>query len=307
MIRVVFFGTSEESTHALNALIGDARFEVIAVVTKPPRATGRNHAVESSAVDRIAQERRIEVLVPEKPIEVLNRLREIGADVFVVASYGRMLPKEIVDLPSHGSINVHPSLLPHWRGATPVPATIKAGDTISGVTIIVMDEKMDHGPIVDQVEAPVPPNVTTATYLHELMRLGASRLPDVLVGLVAGKITPIEQDHNQATFCKLLSRDDGRMDWSRPTEELERMVRAYDPWPGTWTEADDDGVWKRLKILEAHVDNNPAWTPLGSLQTDGALTRVGQLVIDRLQFESKKPVTGTGLAATSNGRRWKLR
>ncbi len=309
MIRVVFFGTSEESVYALRALLDDERFEVAAVVTQPPRAVGRHQELVSAPVERIARDAQVEVLTPERPIDALDTLHTIAADVFVVVSYGHILPQAIVDLPLHGSINIHPSLLPKWRGATPVPATIKAGDAVSGVTIIKMDEKMDHGSMIDQVEADVPSDATTTILLHDLMRLGAKRLPNVLVGFVEGTITPTEQNHAGATFCSLLKRDDGRIDWTRSAEEIERMVRAYDPWPGTWTEVQDGDTWKRLKILAAHIDPADSDGVPGDLMlaTDGHSTRVGRLVIDRLQFESKKPVPGTDLAATLGVKQWALR
>lgn len=302
-ISLVYFGTPEISVPALDALVQDERFEVRAVVTQPPRPAGRHAKEHPSAVHRFAEERKIPVLTPDRTKEIGEELKTINADVHVVVSFGQILPKSIVFMPPHGTVNIHPSLLPKHRGAAPVPATILAGDAMTGVTIMLMDEKMDHGAILDVSEHPVD-GKTTAILLPELMRIGANRLPNVLDQLTRGELKPIEQDHNNATYSNMLSRDDARIDWSQPTKYVERMIRAYDPWPGTWTEIETDKGWRRLKILSAHVDTSRTGN---RLETIDKMTHIGSLVIDRLQLEGKKPLSGAEFTKTRPGLSWRVR
>lgn len=297
MIKVIYFGTPEVSTFGLKALVDDERFEVVAVVTQPPKPVGRKKVVTKSPIHLMSEEFGIDVLTPNKSKEIVNELKEIGADLHVVVAFGQILPKEIVDMPEHGTLNIHPSLLPLHRGAAPVPATILAGDKDTGVCIMLMDEKMDHGPILDVSEAPVD-GKTTSVLLPELMRMGADKLPNVAAAWIAGAITPQEQDHDAATFCKMLSREDAHIDWSKGVEYVERQVRALDPWPGTWTEVEMPKGWQRVKILKAHLDPSRD-EAVEFVTTD--VTSIGQLVIDELQFAGKKPVTGMEFAKTNKG------
>lgn len=308
MIRVVFFGTPLVSTHSLKALIEDERFSVDAVVTQPPRPVGRKQTVEKSPVHVLADEFNIPVHTPNKAPEIMDELKEIGAHVHVVVAFGQILPKEMVYLPRFGTVNVHPSLLPRWRGAAPVPATILAGDVETGVSVMQMDEKMDHGPILDVGYANVNGKASDEL-LDELMRMGASLLPGVLHRLTEGTARPKPQDHEDATFCKMLKREDAKIDWTKDLDIIERMIRAYTPWPGTWTEVEFDGTWKRVKILKAHL--KLPYTPgnhtkRGMLNTDDE-THVGNLMIDELQIEGKNPMSGKEFAATRKNKTFKLR
>ncbi|PIR47949.1 methionyl-tRNA formyltransferase [Candidatus Uhrbacteria bacterium CG10_big_fil_rev_8_21_14_0_10_50_16] len=298
MVKIVYFGTPEVSTYGLQALVDDARFEVVAVVTQPPKPVGRSATIQTSPIHALAGTLGIRVLTPTKAKEIEPELTEIAADLHVVVAFGQILPQSIVDLPPYGTLNIHPSLLPRWRGAAPVPATILAGDTLTGVCIMVMDAKMDHGPILDVSELPVD-SKTTQELLPELMNQGAQRLPDVANDWIQGILTPQDQDHEAATFCKMLSRDDARIDWQRGFAYTERQVRAYTPWPGTWTEVETPKGWQRIKILKAHVDATRDEAIV--LTTTNGLTSIGQLVLDELQFESKTPALGTDVAKTQKG------
>lgn len=303
MIKVVYFGTPEVSTYGLKALVEDERFEVVAVVTQPPKKVGRKQVVTKSPIHLMAENAGIDVLTPNKAKEITENLEKVNADLHIVVAFGQILLKAMVDMPKHGTLNIHPSLLPLHRGAAPVPATILAGDTDTGVCIMLMDEKMDHGPILDVSEASVD-GKTTAELLPELMQMGADRLPDVAAGWMAGKIDPVEQDHDAATFCKMLSRDDARIDWAEGFEHAERKVRAYDPWPGTWTEVETSKGWERMKILKAHLDAGRSETI--ALETSD-VTSIGRLIIDELQFAGKKPMSGTELAKVQKGLHWNVR
>jgi len=178
-------------------------------------------------------------------------IRAIGptCDAFVVVSYGKILPQWLLDLPKQGVVNVHGSLLPRWRGPSPIQAAIAAGDAVTGVTIMQLDAEMDHGPILAQQEELIRSNDTGGSLHDRLAILGAKILPDVITNYLASNIQPVEQNHAHATYCKLLTREDGRLDFTKNATEIERVIRAYDPWPGTWHAMED----KRLKILAARV------------------------------------------------------
>lgn len=199
------------------------------------------------------------------------------ADVGVLASYGKILSAEEVAAPRLGILNIHPSLLPRYRGATPVPSAILAGETATGVTIIKLDEKVDHGPVVAQVKLAIEPADTSQTLLAKAFTAGAQELLKILPGYLAGKIELRPQEHWWATFTKRLTREDGQIDWQKSPEYQERFIRAMFPWPGSWTyvqtERNTPHVTRKiLKILKAHLAN-------------------GKLVLDQVQLEGKKPVS----------------
>ncbi|HEX9721867.1 MAG TPA: methionyl-tRNA formyltransferase [Candidatus Paceibacterota bacterium] len=228
---------------------------------------------------------KIKFLGREYGLLVRDKLREAGytlvdsvddADLLVVGFWGDIVKKEMLEKPKYGALNVHPSLLPKYRGPTPVPAAILAGETETGVSIIKMDEEVDHGPLLAQREFSIfnyqfsngKGNPTTPELLQVLWEMGADLLVEILPKYIAGEITPQEQDHSKATFTKKLTREDGFIDWKQNPEYIDRQVRAYTPWPGAFT------FWKgkRVKILKAHVED-------------------GKLVIDELQMEGKKSTT----------------
>jgi methionyl-tRNA formyltransferase len=253
--RIVFFGTSEFAVPALDTLRKDGRFEIIGVVTQPDRPVGRHAVLTSPPVIVAASDTGLTTIFqPEKlKDETFSAwIKEVGpaCDAFVVIAYGKILPQWLLDLPKQGIVNVHGSLLPRWRGPSPIHAAIAAGDKKTGVTIMKIDAEMDHGPVLALLEEPIRPADTTPSLHDRLSIIGASNLPNVLADYLDGKIKPVEQDHSQATICKILSRDNGRLDPTTKTaEELERLVRAYTPWPGTFIE--ENG--KRIKILASRV------------------------------------------------------
>jgi len=295
MYRVIFFGTSDFSVPSLEALLKDDRFEVVAVVTKQDAPIGRHQILTPPPVKVLAQEHGIQVLQFEKikTDETYQSLSAIPVDAYVVVSYGKIMPQRILDLPKHGCINVHGSLLPRWRGASCVQTAIAAGDAKSGVTIMMMDAEMDHGDILAQKEVTIAIDETGGELHDRLAMLGAEALPDVLAGYLQGDIKPQPQDHSQATYCKLLTRDDGKIDWSKSADEIELLVRAYNPWPGTWTEWEG----KRIKLINVkritHNEKPQLTVEIGQPNIlDGKIyVRSGdgnQLEILELQPEGKK-------------------
>ena len=259
MYKIIFFGTSEFAVPSFRVLHHDPRFAIVGVVTQPDRPVGRHAVMTPPAVKRAVDRlqvtgyRNIRIEQPEKLKEepFASWIREVGpsCDAFVIVSYGKILPQWLIDLPKHGVVNVHGSLLPRWRGPSPIQAAIAAGDAVTGVTIMKLDAEMDHGPILGEIKEVIRPDDAGSALHDRLASLGAKNLPDMLANYLAGNLKPVEQNHAQATYCKILTRDDGKIDWMKSAEEIQRLVRAYDPWPGTWTLFDG----KRLKILAAHV------------------------------------------------------
>ena len=225
------------------------------MVTQPDRPVGRSARAAPPPVKALAQEHGLPVLQPpslRRPaaLAALTRLRpEVG----IVAAYGAILRPDVLDLPPRGYLNVHASLLPRWRGAWPVGAAILAGDAETGATIMRLDAGMDTGPILARRPTPIRPQDTTASLQERLATLGAELLVEVLPAYLAGRLVPEPQDDRAATYSQMVRKEDGRLDWSRPASELERRVRAMQPWPGAWT------VWgdKTLRVLAATVLPEP--------------------------------------------------
>ncbi|MBI4498222.1 MAG: methionyl-tRNA formyltransferase [Chloroflexi bacterium] len=267
MARIVFMGTPEFAVPCLEALIR-AGHEVVGVFTQPDRPAGRGRALTPSPVKATALAHGIPVFQPEslRRGSAADDLAALRPEVIVVAAYGLLLPQKVLDTPPRGCINVHPSLLPRHRGASPIAGTILAGDTETGVTIMLMDAGMDTGPILAQDRVPVELDDTTDTLTARLALVGAELLVRTLDRWLAGEITPQPQDPAQATLTHIITKEDGRIAWNRSAVEIARQVRAFQPWPGAFTH------WQGrvLKVLEA--------VPLPGRDTGGEPGRVVALV-----------------------------
>ncbi len=226
----------------------------------------------------------------------LEELYEFGADLFVVVAYGRILPTEALQLPRLGAVNVHPSLLPEYRGPSPVQTAILDGAARTGVTIMALDAGMDTGPILRQSDrVPLLGTERTGALMDRLFSMGAAMLPGVLDDMDSGRLTPVPQDDSRASVTSQVRRSDGEADWSSPAELLERMIRAYDPWPGVFTR------WKgrRLKILDAAVEGPASAGPPGKTLLDAGrlfvATGRGALELRRVQMEGRRPMSAIDL------------
>ncbi|MBU1034605.1 methionyl-tRNA formyltransferase [Patescibacteria group bacterium] len=298
MFRIIFFGTSDFAAPHLDALIRDPSFQVIAVVTQADKPVGRHAELKPPPVKLLAQRFGITVFQPQKIAELkddarFQNLLNPRPDVGVIVSYGKILPQWILDLPAFGIVNVHASLLPRWRGASPIQAAIAAGDRKTGVTVMKIDAEMDHGPLLATEEEIMRPEDTAGALSMRLARRGAALLPKTLAEYLNKKILPTEQNHAKAIYCKILTRDDGKIDWNRTSSEIERLVRAYDPWPGTWMELGD----KRLKILKARIRPNDAAFKAGTrfLWKGRPSVKCGQgtvIELETVQPEGKIPMSG---------------
>jgi methionyl-tRNA formyltransferase len=240
-MRILFWGTPEFAAPPLRALLGEG-FEVAGVVTQPDRPQGRSRSsLVPSPIKKIALEESLPVLQPERPRgdDFLEEMRALEADLSVVVAYGHILPRDVIDLPELGTLNIHASLLPQWRGAAPIQAAIRAGQSETGVTIMRMVAKLDAGPILWQVPTPIPDDETFGELQLRLSELGALALVEALALLGIGKLSERQQDDSRATFAPKIEREDARLDWSQSASEVARTIRAFDPKPGAFSTLHD--------------------------------------------------------------------
>jgi methionyl-tRNA formyltransferase len=243
-VRVVFFGTPEFAVPSLNALLGEG-FDVVAVVTQPDRPKGRSRSrAEPPPVKVVALAESVPVLQPERPQgePFARALRDLAPDIGVVVAYGHILKPDILSIPARGMVNVHPSLLPEYRGAAPVEWAILRGDATTGVTIMVMEEGMDSGPILHQIPHTVQSDITGGELSLHLAEMGAQALVEALALWEQGALRPVPQDHTKATFAPKLTRELARIDWTKPADQVSRVTFALDPRPGAWTRLEQQEV-----------------------------------------------------------------
>jgi len=236
-MRVLFWGTPEFAAPPLRALLGEG-FEVVGVVTQPDRPQGRSRSsLVASPIKEIALEESLPVLQPERPrgAEFVEQVRSLAPDVSVVVAYGHILPREVIDLPRLGTLNIHASLLPEWRGAAPIQAAIRSGQPETGVTIMRMVPRLDAGPILLQVPTPIVHDETYGELQLRLSELGALALIEALALIGIGQMVEREQDDALATVAPKIERDDARLDWSVPAANVARTIRAFDPKPGAFS------------------------------------------------------------------------
>jgi len=290
MARVVLMGSPKYAIPALEALY--AHHQVVLVVTQPDRRQGRGRQVSAPPAKEAALAHGLPVWQPKtlRTPEAIARLRGTGADLYVTAAIGFLLPPEVLALPPRGTLNLHASLLPRWRGAAPIQAAILYGDPETGVTIMQTDPGLDTGPIVAQARCAIGQDDTTETLTPRLAQLGADLLIQTLPRWLAGEIEPRPQPHEGITYALSLTKEDGRIDWQQPAAYIARMTRAYTPWPGAL------GIYHgtQLRILRAHA--LPGWREGEAPGTVLALpdkqiavaTCQGALVLDEIQLAGKK-------------------
>lgn len=296
-MRVVFFGTPTLARSILEALVADAEIDVVGVVCQPDEPVGRKAVLTAPPTKQFAIEHKIPVFQPTKLKDetFLAAIDSLRADVAVVLAYGRILPQILLDRIPRGFINVHPSLLPKYRGPSPIQAAILAGDSVTGVSIMKLDAGMDTGPLLAQSKIDLADDETSETLTAKVINLSAQLLIETLKGYVAGTISPITQSANGVSICKMLSREDGKIDWSESASAIDRKVRALTPWPGTSTTWTIGGKEIAVKILKTHrteSDSREIGIPRsksGKLVVDSA---DGTLEILQLQPAGGKPMTG---------------
>ncbi|MCG8510045.1 MAG: methionyl-tRNA formyltransferase [Rhodospirillales bacterium] len=286
-LRLVFMGSPDFAIPVLSALI-DSGHDLAAVYSQPPKPAGRGHKEKPCPVHAFAAERGIPVRTPrslKKSEEEQQAFADLGADLAVTAAYGLILPKAVLEAPRLGCINVHASLLPRWRGAAPIQRAILAGDGETGVTIMQVDEGLDTGPILLAGTVPITQETTGGSLHDELAELGARLTIETIDGLQSGALRPRAQPEDGTTYAHKLERGESRIDWSRSAAEVERGIRAFEPWPGAWFE--HQGT--RIKVRAATVIEDEAGARPGTV-LGPALTVMcgdGALRVDRLQREGK--------------------
>lgn len=231
-MRIVFAGTPEFAAQHLEALL-QAGYQVVAVYTQPDRPAGRGQKLMPSPVKQLALQHGLPVMQPAtlRDAEAQHALAALQPDLMVVVAYGLILPQAVLDTPRLGCINSHASLLPRWRGAAPIQRAIEAGDSESGVTVMQMEAGLDTGPMLLKVRTPIGPSDTGGSLHDRLAALGAQAVVEAVARLQAGALPGERQDDTLATYAHKLSKDEARLDWQRPAAELERLVRAFNPWP----------------------------------------------------------------------------
>jgi methionyl-tRNA formyltransferase len=292
---VVFMGTPDPAALSLEELLRGPD-PVVGVVTQPDRPAGRGQRTVPSPVRRVAEKHRIPVLAPEKIRDpaFLNTLRTWAPSVIAVVAYGRILPASVLELPPHGCLNVHYSLLPKYRGAAPVAWAIINGEQESGVTTMLLVEKMDAGPILLQEEISLEPNETSASLQTKLAPVGARLLLETIQGLKDGSVKSKVQNEEEVTYAPMLKKEEGKIDWTRPAIALERRVRGLYPWPTTYTYLQG----KLLKVYRAAVIPEAGrGSPGEILRADrGGLwvgTGEGVLSLEEIQLENRKRLSAT--------------
>jgi len=298
-MKIVFIGTPEFGAIILEGLI-KANYKPVLVVTAPDKPVGRKQVLTPPPVKILAERYKIPVIQPDKILDSRFQILDSEPDLVVVAAYGQILPKEILEIPKFGCLNVHPSLLPKWRGPSPIQSTILNGDKETGITIILMNEKMDQGPILAQRELEFSIFNFQFSKLHnKLANLGTNLLIETIPKWTKGKIKPKPQDDSKATYTKILKKDDGKIDWKKSAEEIERQVRAFESWPGSFTRWEKkDKKILLIKILKARLlkvidsKNYPIGKTLVAPQNEICIqTGQGFLIIEKLQLEGKKEMS----------------
>ena len=292
-LRLIFMGTPDFAVLPLKYLISN-EYQVVAVYTKPDRPAGRGQRLSFSPVKRVALELGLKVVQPStlKEEEQISKLKSFKPDIVVVAAFGQLLPRSILNIPRYGCLNLHPSLLPRFRGASPVQAAILAGEDFTGVSMMLMDEGLDTGPVLSQAKIPISPFDTTGTLMLKLSYLASMLLLEVLPRWVKGEIEPEAQDEDKATYSEPLSSQEGEIDWKLPALYISRKVRALQPWPGCYTR------WRgrKLKIIKAEALPAQREVKAGevvSLGKDffGVGTGEGVLKVLEVQLEGKRALS----------------
>lgn len=294
-LKVVFFGTSEFAVPIL-ALIAESA-ELVGIVTQPDRPVGRHQEMQRPPVlqkfDAVDPDLHILQFETLKDPSVIEELKSLNADMFIVAAYGKIIPQAILDIPPMGCINVHGSRLPQYRGASPIHQVLRDGLKTTGNTIMFMDAKMDTGPILSMSEVEILPEDDFKSLEAKMSEDGAKQLIETLVKLLDGSIKPVEQDNDQATYCKILTKEDGLIDWSQSSEQIFNQYRALKYWPGVFSYVTVKD--KLLRIKFEQISRSPDKVEQGAIQIIDSRLLVGagdgSIEVQQLTLEGKKSMT----------------
>ncbi len=296
-LRIIFAGTPDFAARHLNALLS-SRHQVIGVFTQPDRPSGRGNKLTPSPVKNLALENNIPVFQPKslRPEENQQLVANLNADIMVVVAYGLILPQAVLDMPRLGCVNVHGSLLPRWRGAAPIQRALWAGDNETGVTIMQMDAGLDTGDMLYKIDCAITSEDTSASLYDKLAELGPRGLLETLEHLSSGTATPEKQNEALVTYAEKLSKEEAKLDWSLSAKQLERCIRAFNPWPISFFILDEQPI----KVWQAIASSEESKQPPGTiLQADKSgiqvATTQGVLNLLQLQPAGKKPMSAQDL------------
>lgn len=296
-LRIIFAGTPDFAACHLDALLSSGH-QVVGVFTQPDRPAGRGNKLTPSPVKVLAEQHQIPVFQPKslRPEENQHLVADLNADVMVVVAYGLILPKAVLDMPRLGCINVHGSLLPRWRGAAPIQRALWAGDSETGVTIMQMDVGLDTGDMMHKIACPIEATDTSASLYNKLAELGPQGLLITLQKLAAGTVQREVQDEALVTYAEKLSKEEARLDWSLSAEQLERCIRAFNPWPISYFTIDDQPVkvWQATVLAEA-ANAEPGTIVHADKHGIQVATAQGILNLTQLQPAGKKPMSAQDL------------
>ncbi|ATZ12888.1 methionyl-tRNA formyltransferase [Erwinia amylovora] len=296
-LNIIFAGTPDFAARHLDALLSSGH-RVVGVFTQPDRPAGRGNKLTASPVKQLAEQHHIPVFQPSslRPEENQQRVAALNADVMVVVAYGLILPKAVLDMPRLGCINVHGSLLPRWRGAAPIQRSLWAGDAETGVTIMQMDIGLDTGDMLHKLACPIDATDTSATLYDKLADLGPAGLISTLAQLADGSAQPQVQDEAKVSYADKLSKEESRLDWSLSAAQLERCIRAFNPWPVSYFVIDEQPVkvWK-ASVLPAVSGRQPGEVLQADKQGIQVVTADGVLNIEELQPAGKKAMKAQDL------------
>lgn len=266
--KIIFFGTPNFAVPFLESLNNSNLFEIAAVICEPDRPSGRKQKIVFSPVKSYCLKNSLLLLQPQRVLEIKDDILSVNADISVVVAYGQIIPNSIVTMPKHGTINVHPSDLPHYRGPSPIQTALLNGDKQTAVTIMKMDEKMDHGPILAKQTISIDDNDDYTLLEQKILESSPALLIDTLEKYLADKVTPIDQDDELASYCKMIKKEDGLIDWNLPALNIHNKIRAYSLWPRAYTIVDN----RRLIFIKSKF-------------TSGKIQPI------LVQLEGKKPIS----------------
>lgn len=295
-IKTVFIGTPDFGLEALKRLIQDDSFDVELVITQPDKKVGRKQILTPPPIKVEALKNNIKVLQPNRISEIESEIKKINPDIAVVIAYGQIIPESILDIPKHGFVNVHGSLLPKYRGAACVQAPILNGDEETGVTIMKMNAGLDTGPILAQTKIQLASEETTGLLFEKLSQLGADFLLPTLKDYITGKIKEVPQIEEDASYVGQLKKQDGEINWNKPAIEIERFVRAMNPWPSAFAQVKSEKLKvKSIKIIEVEIiEINKYKVGEFFIHDKKLAVQAGKdaLIIKKIQPEGKKPMSG---------------
>lgn len=300
-MRVVFIGTGEIGLPVLRWLVEAEQHELVGVVTQPDKPAGRSQRLQPPAIKAALPGPSIPILQPRriKADEAVQEIRKLAPDLVVVMAYGQILPRSVLEIPGIACLNLHASLLPRHRGAAPIQAAIMDGESETGITVMYMDEGLDTGDILSAARLPIGASETGGSLHDRLAEMAPSALAQALAELEAGTAPRISQNSAEASYAPKLKREDGELDWNQSAESLERRIRAFDPWPGSYSLVrDDHGQERKLKIFRGSVVDQPKLPPgaFTALAEDIFIgSREGTLRLDVVQLEGKKLMSGADL------------